>query len=152
MCISLFLLKHLCNPLLYRPSICSNLICFKVQVTLGVQLGLDKPIKSIFESEGDMNYFDKFMRLQTQNRIFEITSISSIFDLIVLCWQLDGPQNTVTWIIAQVVTPVFFQLHMLFCDQRFYSVQKSFISGAQLQGEVKELQNFLLWDLSSLIF
>ena len=27
-----------------------------------------------------------------------------------------------------------------------------FISGAQLQGEVKELQNFLLWDLSSLIF
>ena len=100
MCISLFLLKHLCNPLLYRPSICSNLICFKVQVTLGVQLGLDKHIKSIFESEGDMNYFDKFMRLQTQNRIFEITSISSIFDLIVLCWQLDGPQNTVTWIIA----------------------------------------------------
>ena len=69
-------------------------------MTLGVQLSLDKPIKSIFESEGDMNYFDKFMRLQTQNRIFEITSISSIFDLIVLCWQLDGPQNTVTWIIA----------------------------------------------------
>ena len=85
MCISLFLLKHLCNRPLYRPSICPNLICFKLQVTLGVQLGLDKPIKSIFEPEEDLNYFDKFMRLQTQNRIFEITSISSIFDLIVLC-------------------------------------------------------------------
>ena len=30
---------------------CSNLICFKVQMTLGVQL----------EPEGDLNYFDKFM-------------------------------------------------------------------------------------------
>ena len=44
---------------------CSNLICFKVQMTLGVRL----------EPEGDLNYFDKFMRL-TQNRIFEITSMS----------------------------------------------------------------------------
>ena len=59
----------------YIPSICSNLTCFKVQMTLGVQVGLDKPMKSIFEPEEDLNYFDKFMRL-TQNRIFEITSTS----------------------------------------------------------------------------
>ena len=32
-------------------------------MTLGVQLGLDKPMKSIFKSEEDLNYFDKFMRL-----------------------------------------------------------------------------------------
>ena len=44
-------------------------------MTLGAQLGLDKPMKSIFEPEGDLNYFDKFMQL-TENRIFEITSIS----------------------------------------------------------------------------
>ena len=44
-------------------------------MALGVQLGLDKPMKSIFEPEEDLNYFDKFMRL-TQNRIFEITSTS----------------------------------------------------------------------------
>ena len=36
-----FILKYLCNPLLYIPLICSNRICFKVQMTLGVQLGLD---------------------------------------------------------------------------------------------------------------
>ena len=63
MCISFFMLKYLCNPFLYIPSICSDLICFKVQMTLGVQLGLDKPMKSIFKPEEDLNYFDKFMRL-----------------------------------------------------------------------------------------
>ena len=44
-------------------------------MTPGVQLGLDKPMKSIFEPEGDLNNFDKFIRLK-QNGIFEITSIS----------------------------------------------------------------------------
>ena len=28
-------------------------------MTLGVQLGLEKPRKSIFEPEEDLNYFDK---------------------------------------------------------------------------------------------
>ena len=37
-----FILKYLCNPLLYIPSICSNRICFKVHMAIGVQLGLDK--------------------------------------------------------------------------------------------------------------
>ena len=55
------MLKYLCNPLLYIPSICSNLICFELQRTLNVQLGLDEPMKSIFEPEGDLNYFDKFV-------------------------------------------------------------------------------------------
>ena len=59
-----FMLKHSWNPLLYIPSICSNLICFKVQMTVDLQLGLDKPImKSIFEPEEDMNCFDKFVWL-----------------------------------------------------------------------------------------
>ena len=40
-----FILKYLCNPLLYIPSICSNLICFKVQMTLSFQLGLDNQWK-----------------------------------------------------------------------------------------------------------
>ena len=53
------MLKYLCKPLLNTLSICSNLICFKVQMTLGVQLGLEKPRKSIFEPEEDLNYFDK---------------------------------------------------------------------------------------------
>ena len=58
-------------------------------MTLGVQLGLDKPMKSIFQHERGLNYFDRFMRL-TQNRIFQITSVSYTFDLIVLwlCQQL----------------------------------------------------------------
>ena len=43
-CVFLFYFK-ICNPLLYIPSICSNRICFKVQMTLGVQLGLDNQWK-----------------------------------------------------------------------------------------------------------
>ena len=72
-CVVLFMVKYLCNPLLYIPSTCSNLICFKVQMTLAVQLGLDKPMNSIFEPEEDLNYFDKYMRIKKQNRIIEIT-------------------------------------------------------------------------------
>ena len=53
-------------------------------MTLGVQLDLDKPMTSIFEPEEDLNYFDKFMRLLTQNRIFEITSMSWVFDKVML--------------------------------------------------------------------
>ena len=45
-------------------------------MTLAVQLGLDKPMKSIFEPEEDLNYFDKYMRIKKQNRIIEITSTS----------------------------------------------------------------------------
>ena len=41
----------------------SNLVCFQIQMTLGVQLGLDKPMKSIFEPEENLNYFDKFIGL-----------------------------------------------------------------------------------------
>ena len=36
-----FILKYLFNPLLYIPSICLNVICFKVQMTLGIHLGLE---------------------------------------------------------------------------------------------------------------
>ena len=61
----------------YIPSICSNLICFKVQMTLGVQLGLDKPMKSIFEPEEDLNYFDKFMPLWTHKTGF-LSYVSNI--------------------------------------------------------------------------
>ena len=39
-CVFLFILKYFCNPLLCIPSICLNFICFKVQMTLGVQLSL----------------------------------------------------------------------------------------------------------------
>ena len=49
---------------------------FQISNDMGCsELGLDKPMKSIFEPEEDLNYFDMFMWL-TQNRIFEITSVS----------------------------------------------------------------------------
>ena len=81
-------------------------------------------MKSIFETEEDLNFFDKVMRLLTQNRIFEITSMSWIFDSVMLATQVDLKakgiihfRTTLTWIIAQVVTPVLLQLHMLFVIQ-----------------------------------
>ena len=41
-----FMLKYLYNPLLYIPSICSKLICFKVQMTLTwCSFGLRHPMK-----------------------------------------------------------------------------------------------------------
>ena len=43
---------------------------------IGCSVGLRHPIKSILEPEGNLNYFDKFMVLLTQNSIFEITSMS----------------------------------------------------------------------------
>ena len=39
-------------------------------------LGLRNPMNSIFEHKEELNYFDEFMLLSIQNRIFEITSIS----------------------------------------------------------------------------
>ena len=43
-----FILKYLCNLLWYIPWICSSLICFKVQMTLRVHLGLHKSMKSSY--------------------------------------------------------------------------------------------------------
>ena len=79
MCISFFMLKYLCNPFLYIPSICSNLICFKVQMTLGVQLGLDKPMKSIFEPEEDLNYFDKLMQFKHKTELLRLLQYHKYF-------------------------------------------------------------------------
>ena len=42
----------------------------------GCSVGLKHSMKSIFEPGKDLNYYDKFMPLLTQNRIFEITSMS----------------------------------------------------------------------------
>ena len=42
----------------------------------GCSVGLRYPIKSIFEPEEDLNCFDTFMLLLTQNRIYEIISMS----------------------------------------------------------------------------
>ena len=36
----------------------------------GCSVGLRQAVKSIFEPEEDLNYFDKFMSLQAQNRVF----------------------------------------------------------------------------------
>ena len=59
-------------------------------MALDVQLSLSKPMKSIFEPEEDLHYFDKFMRL-TQNMTCEITSVSNVWlDSV----NLDGLQNT----------------------------------------------------------
>ena len=76
-------------------------------MTLGVQLDLDKPMTSIFEPEEDLNYFDKFMRLLTQNRIFEITSMSWVFDKVMLATYMDLKAQDIrhfkailTWIIT----------------------------------------------------
>ena len=52
-----FVLKYLCNPLLHVPSVCSNVACFKVQMTVCVQ----SPMNSIFKTEEDLNYFGKFV-------------------------------------------------------------------------------------------
>ena len=85
-CVFLFYFK-ICIP-----SICSNLICFKVQMTLGVQLDLDKPMKSIFEPEENLNYFDKFMRLiYTKQDFWYYFNIINIWFGSVTS---DGPQNT----------------------------------------------------------
>ena len=61
-----FVLKNLCNPPLHVPSICSKLVCSKVQMKLGVQLVLD-PMNSIFKQEKDLNYFDKFVPVTLQD-------------------------------------------------------------------------------------
>ena len=50
----------------------------------GCSVGLRYPMKSIFEPEEDLNYFDQFMFFLTQSRIFEITSMSYIFDSVML--------------------------------------------------------------------
>ena len=63
----------------YIPSICSNLICFKVQMTLGVQLGLDKPMKSIFEPEEDLNYFDKLMQFKHKTELLRLLQYPKYF-------------------------------------------------------------------------
>ena len=39
-------------------------------------IGLRHPMRSILEHEEELNYFDKFLPLLTQNKIFEITSMS----------------------------------------------------------------------------
>ena len=39
-------------------------------MTLGVQLGLDKQMKSIFEPEENLNYFDKFIGLLYRKQDF----------------------------------------------------------------------------------
>ena len=41
-----------------------------------LSFGLRNPMNSIFKPEDDLNYFDKFMPLVTQNRILEISSMS----------------------------------------------------------------------------
>ena len=63
-------------------------------MTLGVQLGLDKPMKSILEPEENLNYFDKFMRLiYTKQDFWDYFNIINIwFDSVTLA--TDGPQNT----------------------------------------------------------
>ena len=42
----------------------------------GCSVELRHPMNSIFKPEEDLNYFDKFMLLLTQNRVFEISAMS----------------------------------------------------------------------------
>ena len=41
-------------------------------MALGVQLGLDKPMKSIFEPEEDLNYFDKLMQFKHKTELLRL--------------------------------------------------------------------------------
>ena len=71
-----YILKYLRNPLLNIYAI--NLLkpyLFQSLNETGCSVGLRQTNENIFEPEENLNYFDKFMRL-TQNKIFEITSIS----------------------------------------------------------------------------
>ena len=71
-----YILKYLRNPLLNIYAI--NLLkpyLFQSLNETGSSVGLRQTNENIFEPQEDLNYFDKFMRL-TQNRIFEIASIS----------------------------------------------------------------------------
>ena len=79
-----FYVKKVFSPLLYILSICSTLICFKVQMTLRVQLvGLRHQMKTIFKPKEHLNnYFVQFLLLLGQNMTFEIKSMSQIFDIL----------------------------------------------------------------------
>ena len=88
MCISFFMLKYLCNPFLYIPSICSNLICFKVQMTLGVQLGLDTQwinLRRIWIILINLCYFS------TKQDFWDYFNVINVWQCYVS--NLDGPQN-----------------------------------------------------------
>ena len=54
----------------------TNHCMFKNSNDTGCSVGLRHPMNSIFKPEEDLNYFDKFMPFLTQNRIFEISSMS----------------------------------------------------------------------------
>ena len=71
----IFVLKYLSNLPLHVPSICSNRVCFKVQMT-GCSVGLRQSVNGILRPDKDLNYFDKLMPLLTQYRIFENSSMT----------------------------------------------------------------------------
>ena len=82
------MLKYLCNPLLYIPSLCSNLICFKVQMTLGVQLGLDTQwinLRRIWIILINLCYFS------TKQDFWDYFNVINVWHCYVS--NLDGPQN-----------------------------------------------------------
>ena len=66
-CVFLFYFK-IFNPLLYIPS-----------NDTGCSVGLRQPMKSIFEPEEDLNYFDKFMHFKHKTGFLSYVS------------NLDGP-------------------------------------------------------------
>ena len=66
------------------------------QMTLDVQLGFDTQwiVYSLLKLEEDLDYFDKFMPLSTQNRISEISGMSKIFDSVMLANWMDLKTQT----------------------------------------------------------
>ena len=55
----------------------------------GCLVGLRHPINSKFKTVEDLTYFRKFVRVLTQNRVFEISSMSQIFDSVMLATWID---------------------------------------------------------------
>ena len=51
-------------------------------------------MNSIFKPEEDLNYFDKFMPILTRNRFFGISSMSYIFDRVILATRMDLKTQT----------------------------------------------------------
>ena len=67
---------------------------------------------SIFKPEENLSYLDKFILLLTQNKIFKISSMSYIFDSLMLATWMDLKTDRLklvhlkailTWIIAYAV-------------------------------------------------
>ena len=105
-------------------------LCSKGKISLG--FGLRNSMDSIFKPEENLSYLDKFILLLTQNKIFKISSMSYIFDSLMLATWMDLKTDRLklvhlkailTWIIAYAVKRSYeFIFYVLFVCGQFFSI------------------------------